>query len=125
MARSRLFSSASRIASLRDKYSLPSRINCPSSGEFVRSGRGTWSAEYALRGLCDTGMSKRTDAFVCPEAVAVTATRNHDTPRAIKLGRRATCFIASPPHMAANLGWPCRRPSSHHAVEWYECHKLH
>ena len=48
MARSRLFSSASRMASLSDKYSLPSRINCPSSGEFVRSGRGTWSAEYAL-----------------------------------------------------------------------------
>ena len=36
----------------------------------------TWSAVYAPRGLCDTGISKRTAVLVCPEAVAVTATSN-------------------------------------------------
>src|SRR6266851_3385485 len=87
--------------------------------------RVTWCAEEGRRGVCDVGMSKRTEVLVCPEAVVVSAMRSHDTDRTRNLGRRALSFIASPPRTAVNPGLPCRRPSSHHAVEWCECHRLH
>src|ERR1700676_925171 len=82
IARSRLFSRASWIASLRDKYNLPSRISWISSGELVRSGCGTAPGAYAREGLRDLGMSKLTVELVCPDAVAVTPMRNQDTNRA-------------------------------------------
>src|ERR1022692_440652 len=71
IAKSRLFSKASRIASLSDKCSLPSRINWPSKGEFVICGSGTSFGEYALKGLCDFDISKETDVFVWARAIVV------------------------------------------------------
>src|SRR6266498_123843 len=116
MAKSRLFSSANRIASFSDRYSLPSRISWVSNGEFVSCGAGTPVGEYALKGLHDFGISAETDAFVWADAIEVTPISS----QAKHLVNRPACgrfLIASPPHTAEAPDWLCRRPPSHRAVE--------
>src|SRR6266404_3312658 len=117
MARSRLFSNASRIAFFSEKYSLPSRTSWVSSREFVSCGSGTSLDEYALKGLRDLGISKDTDAFVCADAAVVRLMSSHAANCFALPGRRGNSLIASPPHTAATPDWRCRRLSTHRAVE--------
>src|ERR1022692_900136 len=109
IAKSRLFSKASRIASLSDKCSLPSRINWPSKGEFVICGSGTSFGEYALKGLCDFDISKETDVFVWARAIVV---RQITSPVASRL------LIVAPPHAAGAQGWVCRSTANHYLRLW-------
>src|SRR6266404_2071979 len=124
MAKSRLFSSANRIASFSDKYSLPSRMSWLSKGEFVSCGSGTSLGEYALKGLCDFVISKDTDAFVCADAVAVMPIRSQAR---ILLNHpaRARFLIASPPRTAEARDSLCRQPANHLAAELCESRKPH
>src|SRR5271170_2814546 len=106
MARSRLFSRASRIASLSDNCSLPSRINWLSSGEFVRRGSGTSLDEYQPKGLFDFGTSKEADGLVWAKAVAERPMRNQAR-NLLNCFARPVFLMALLPDRAEAQGWLC------------------
>ena len=65
IAISRLFSSASEIASFKLSSRTPLFTSASIRGEFARFGCGTSVARYALNGLSECGMSRRNAACGC------------------------------------------------------------
>src|SRR5439155_10352246 len=95
--------------------------------------------EYALKGLRDFGITKLTDAFVCPDAVAVRAIRSHatdfenkdlrntDLPNCdfVNHPARGKFLIASPPRRLEAPDSPYHLPASRPAIEWCASHRRH
>src|SRR5208282_256282 len=79
----------------------------------------------ALKGLCDFGIAKDTDGFVCADAMAVRLMRDQASSPVNCLARTVFFFIASPPHTVEAPGSKCHSPSSHRAAEPCVSRKRH